>query len=269
VPAYIWEGNAIPGRVNRLLAGWSQRVGATFEASLRALPRSRTTIAGNPIRRSLLRWTRESGRQELGLPADATVVFVTGGSQGSAAINHAVSGALPRLLRRATVIHHTGDAHLAPIAAKRETLPGDLRDRYHVYGFLREEMGAALASAVLVVGRASSSSIAEPLAFGVPLILVPFAASKVVATVAPSAASAAASGHVPLSEPLTWSPRASSRRAIADIPMPPIPTTWNRVTRIPRGRGPRSRSPSPHRVGRRRARPSPFARGAPDRRAVR
>ena len=96
-----------------------------------------------------------------------------------------------------------------------------------------------------------------------------FAASKVVATVAPSAASAAASGHVPLSEPLTWSPRASSRRAIADIPMPPIPTTWNRVTRIPRGRGPRSRSPSPHRVGRRRARPSPFARGAPDRRAVR
>src|SRR5207245_2198987 len=119
--------------------------------------RSRTTIAGNPIRRSLLRWTRESGRRELGLPADATVVFVTGGSQGSAAINHAVSGALPRLLRRATVIHHTGDAHLAPIAAKRETLPGDLRDRYHVYGFLREEMGAALASADLVVGRASSS----------------------------------------------------------------------------------------------------------------
>jgi len=38
-------------------------------------------------------------------------------------------------------------------------------------------MGAALASADLVIGRASSSSIAEPLAFGVPLILVPFAAS--------------------------------------------------------------------------------------------
>src|SRR5207245_8205635 len=118
-----------------------------------------------------------SGRQKLGLPADATVVFVTGGSQGSAAINQAVSGALPRLLRRVTLIHHTGDAHLAQIAAKRETLPADLRERYHVYGFLREEMGAALASADLVVGRASSSSIAEPLAFGVPLILVPFAAS--------------------------------------------------------------------------------------------
>jgi len=38
-------------------------------------------------------------------------------------------------------------------------------------------MGAALASADLVIGRASSSSIAEPLAFGVPLVLVPFAAA--------------------------------------------------------------------------------------------
>jgi UDP-N-acetylglucosamine--N-acetylmuramyl-(pentapeptide) pyrophosphoryl-undecaprenol N-acetylglucosamine transferase len=177
VPVYIWEGNAIPGRVNRMLAGWSQRVGATFAGSLAALPRQRTTLAGNPIRRSLLRWTRESGRETLGLPQDQPVVFVTGGSQGSAAVNHAVSGAVSRLLRRAYVVHHTGNAHLAQMTAKRETLPEELRGRYQVHGFLREEMGAALASADLVIGRASSSSIAEPLAFGVPLILVPFAAA--------------------------------------------------------------------------------------------
>src|SRR5688572_2714221 len=127
VPVYIWEGNAIPGRVNRLLAGWSQRVGTTFEASLRALPRAR--VAGNPIRRSLLRWTRESGREALGLPANEPVVFVTGGSQGSAAINHAVAGALARLLRRTRLVHHTGNAHLAQASAKRDTLPADLRER--------------------------------------------------------------------------------------------------------------------------------------------
>jgi UDP-N-acetylglucosamine--N-acetylmuramyl-(pentapeptide) pyrophosphoryl-undecaprenol N-acetylglucosamine transferase len=177
VPVYIWEGNAIPGRVNRLLAGLSQRIGATFDGSLAAFPRGRTAVAGNPIRRSLLRWTRGSGREALGIPADALVVFVTGGSQGSAAINHAVAGALARLLRKATVIHHTGSPHLAQATAKRETLPAELRERYRVYGYLRDEMGQALAAADLVVGRASSSSIAEPLAFGVPLVLVPFAAA--------------------------------------------------------------------------------------------
>lgn len=177
VPVYIWEGNAIPGRVNRLLATWSQRIGATFEGALRVLPPGRTFVDGNPIRRSLLTWTKESGRAKLGIPAEGFVVFVTGGSQGSAAINHAVSGAVSRLLRRATVIHHTGNAHLAQVTAKRETLEPALRERYHVYGYLHEEMGAALAAADLIVGRASSSSIAEPLAFGVPLILVPFAAA--------------------------------------------------------------------------------------------
>jgi UDP-N-acetylglucosamine--N-acetylmuramyl-(pentapeptide) pyrophosphoryl-undecaprenol N-acetylglucosamine transferase len=177
VPVYIWEGNVVPGRVNRLLGGLSQRVGATFEGSLRFFPKERTTVAGNPIRRSLLTWTRASGREKLGIPADEPVLFVTGGSQGSAAINQAVGGAISRLLRRAVVIHHTGNAHLAQVQARREALPADLRARYHVFGFLREEMGAALAAADLVIGRASSSSIAEPLAFGVPLILVPFAAA--------------------------------------------------------------------------------------------
>jgi UDP-N-acetylglucosamine--N-acetylmuramyl-(pentapeptide) pyrophosphoryl-undecaprenol N-acetylglucosamine transferase len=38
-------------------------------------------------------------------------------------------------------------------------------------------MGAAIASADIVIGRASSSSIAEPLAFGVPLVLIPFRAA--------------------------------------------------------------------------------------------
>jgi len=177
VPVYIWEGNAIPGRVNRLLAGWSQRIGATFEGSLRSFPPTRTTLSGNPVRRSLLRWTRESGREALGIGPDERVIFVTGGSQGSAAINGAVSSALPRLLRRSIVIHHTGSSHQAQAEAKRGTLEPDLRERYRVHGFLREEMGAALAAADLVIGRASSSSIAEPLAFGVPMVLVPFAAA--------------------------------------------------------------------------------------------
>lgn len=177
VPVYIWEGNAVPGRVNRLLAGWSQRIGTTFDASLRSLPRGRTTVSGNPIRGSLLHWDRASGRSKLGIGQAEAVVFVTGGSQGSAAINGAVFGALTRLLRRATVIHHTGTAHERQAEAKRGALPDELRSRYRVFGFLREEMGAALASADLVVGRASSSSIAEPLAFGVPLVLVPFAAA--------------------------------------------------------------------------------------------
>jgi UDP-N-acetylglucosamine--N-acetylmuramyl-(pentapeptide) pyrophosphoryl-undecaprenol N-acetylglucosamine transferase len=56
-------------------------------------------------------------------------------------------------------------------------LPQDLAARYHTHAYLRDEMGAALATADLVVGRAGASSIAEPLAFGKPLVLIPFGAA--------------------------------------------------------------------------------------------
>lgn len=177
VPIFIWEGNVVPGRVNRLLASGAQGIGATFGGSLASFPSGVAILTGNPVRRSLLRWTKGEGRAALGLPATGAVVLVTGGSQGAAPLNDAVFAALGRLLRRASVVHHVGAAHLRRAEALRDGLPDELRQRYRPYGYLHDEMGAALAAADLVVARASSSSIAEPLAFGTPLVLVPFGAA--------------------------------------------------------------------------------------------
>lgn len=177
VPIYIWTGDVIPGRANRLLARLARRVAITFADAERHLPRGKAVLIGNPIRRSLLEWDRTAGRKHFALPPDEPVVLVTGGSQGSAAINDAVLAALPALLARARVMHHTGGSHLGRAEAKRDTLPVAQRERYRPFAYLRDDMGAALASADVVIGRASSSSIAEPLAFGVPLVLIPFRAA--------------------------------------------------------------------------------------------
>ena len=177
VPIYLWVGDAIPGRALRAVAGWSSGIGLTFEPAVNAMPRGKATLTGNPVRGSLLRWTKADGRRALGLPADGPVVLVTGGSQGSERINSAVLAGLKHLVRRASVVHHTGPAQLAKAQAHRALLPEADRARYQPHGYLHDEMGAALAAADLVVGRAGSSSIAEPLAFGVPLILIPFGAA--------------------------------------------------------------------------------------------
>lgn len=177
IPIYLWVGDAIPGRALRAVAGWSSGIGLTFEPAMRAMPRGRATVTGNPVRGSLLKWTRADGRRALGLAPDVPVILVTGGSQGSERINSATLSGLKRLVRRAVVVHHTGPAHLPRAQAQRALLPEADRERYQPHGYLHEEMGAALAAADLVVGRAGSSSIAEPLAFGVPLVLVPFGAA--------------------------------------------------------------------------------------------
>ncbi|MEK7862433.1 MAG: UDP-N-acetylglucosamine--N-acetylmuramyl-(pentapeptide) pyrophosphoryl-undecaprenol N-acetylglucosamine transferase, partial [Chloroflexota bacterium] len=177
VPVYLWAGDALPGRASRILGRFCARVGVTFDQARRSFPAGRATLIGTPIRASLLRWTRDGARAQMGLPAGAALVVVTGGSQGSERLNEAVFGSLARLLKHAHVLHVTGEAHFARAQAREAALPDDLRPRYLPRAYLRDEMGAVLAAADLVVGRAGSSSIAEPLAFATPLVLVPFGAA--------------------------------------------------------------------------------------------
>ncbi|HEV8654684.1 MAG TPA: UDP-N-acetylglucosamine--N-acetylmuramyl-(pentapeptide) pyrophosphoryl-undecaprenol N-acetylglucosamine transferase [Candidatus Limnocylindria bacterium] len=177
VPVYLWDGNALPGRSTRLLASFSSRIGVSHEQARRALPRGRTVLAGTPIRASLLTWTRERGRETFAVPPEAKLVVVSGGSQGSERVNDALWSALGRLVRHAYVLHITGDKHGARAESRRTNLPPELRDHYIVRTFLGDEMGGALAAADLAIGRAGASSIAEPLAFGVPLLLIPFGAA--------------------------------------------------------------------------------------------
>jgi UDP-N-acetylglucosamine--N-acetylmuramyl-(pentapeptide) pyrophosphoryl-undecaprenol N-acetylglucosamine transferase len=177
VPVYLWDGNALPGRATRLLASLSSRIGVSYEQARHALPRGRTVLAGTPIRSSLLKWTRETGRAAFAVPADAMLVVVSGGSQGSERVNDALWSALSGILRAAYVLHITGEKHGARAETRRTNLPVETRDRYIVRAFLGEEMGGALAAADLAIGRAGASSIAEPLAFGVPLLVIPFGAA--------------------------------------------------------------------------------------------
>ena len=177
VPVYMWAGDALPGRAGRTLARFCTKIGVTFEQAVRAFPPRRATLTGTPIRQSLLRWERDEARKKMDVPADALLVVVTGGSQGSERVNETIFGALARLLKTAYVLHVTGEKHIGAAKAREKSLPAELRERYLPRAYLRDEMGAVLAAADLVVGRAGSSSIAEPLAFGVPLLLIPFGAA--------------------------------------------------------------------------------------------
>jgi UDP-N-acetylglucosamine--N-acetylmuramyl-(pentapeptide) pyrophosphoryl-undecaprenol N-acetylglucosamine transferase len=54
-----------------------------------------------------------------------------------------------------------------------QTLPSDLKSRYHAMPY-SHEMGAALATADLVLSRAGASSLGEYPFFGLPAVLVPY-----------------------------------------------------------------------------------------------
>ena len=123
-----------------------------------------------------------------------------------------------------------------------------------------------------VARAAATSTFVSPYALERMTTSAPatFRASNERKTRAPASASDSASGHVPRSEPETVSPRASSSRATADMPMPPTPTMWKRVT--PNSR--RAHEAPPRSTERRRGgppsgQPRTCAPGADGRRGVR
>ncbi|MGH9867280.1 MAG: undecaprenyldiphospho-muramoylpentapeptide beta-N-acetylglucosaminyltransferase [Candidatus Polarisedimenticolia bacterium] len=169
-PTLIHEQNDIPGLTNRWLAPFVTKVAVSFPETIARLG-GRGVVTGNPVRRAFGQIpARESA------PDSPRHMLVFGGSQGSRALNRAMTASLPGLaaLRgRLTITHQTGEAALAEVTqAYRQA--GFTEQGADVRPFIRD-MAGAFGRADLVVCRSGATTVAELMAAGRPAVLVPFA----------------------------------------------------------------------------------------------
>jgi UDP-N-acetylglucosamine--N-acetylmuramyl-(pentapeptide) pyrophosphoryl-undecaprenol N-acetylglucosamine transferase len=178
VPLLLQEQNSVPGWVTRALSRWAERAYVAYpevEAKLPALA-GRVRMFGNPVRPGAVRSGSET-RAAYGVPRDARLVVVAGGSQGSLALNEVLAevvrgverGSLPRR-DDVHVLWVSGHAHVAATTAVAAECgsPAWL----HVVPYLND-MPSVLATADLAISRAGAMSTAEILIRGLPAILVP------------------------------------------------------------------------------------------------
>jgi UDP-N-acetylglucosamine:LPS N-acetylglucosamine transferase len=168
-----------PGLALKVLARLADRIAVTVEASLDYLPRRvPANVTGYPTRPELTGWNKTSGRRALGLRDDLPVLLVFGGSSGARSINRALYTALPELLPDMQVLHISGRMDWSDVEEVRtklsQDLPQEFVGRYRAFPYLHGEMGAALASADLVVSRSGASSLGEFPLCGLPAVLVPY-----------------------------------------------------------------------------------------------
>lgn len=172
VPVVVVSYDKRPGRASRLSARRAAVCAAAFPDS--PLPRARLT--GAPLRREIIAVDRASGRaaarSRLGLPADRFVVAVTGGSQGSAALNARVAEFVrDRADDTSLAVRHiVGDRFVESADPPSDGSHGIL---YQVIGY-EEHMPDVYAAADLLVGRGGASTVCEVAATGIPAILVPW-----------------------------------------------------------------------------------------------
>lgn len=184
VPVVLLAMDALPGATIRILAPLARKIYVTHPRARNALQtRPTVEVIGTPMR-TPKRIDRRVARRALGLPRPGHLLFVTGGSQGSAVLNEAVEAGLGDLLDipDLALLWQVGEKHLERAERAAEAVlsrrPAYDRPRLKVVPFI-EEMNVAWSAADLALCRAGASTIAELAGYGVPAVLVPLATAAV------------------------------------------------------------------------------------------
>ncbi len=171
-PIIIHEQNAVLGRVNRVFANRAAAVASGFKRLERIGKKAAPnwTITGNPVRKPILeaRATPYAAPEENG----RIHLLILGGSLGARILSEITPRAIARLpeaLRaRLSVVQQTReDALEAALRVYAEAgVEADCRPFF-------DDVGARLAAAHLVIGRAGASTVTELAVVGRPSILIP------------------------------------------------------------------------------------------------
>ncbi|NKB65554.1 MAG: glycosyltransferase [Candidatus Latescibacteria bacterium] len=179
---FLYEPNARPGLLNRVVGRLGHRIGVAFEQAARWFDMKRVGVVGHPVRRQVIDVDRCQGRQTLGIEPEKKVVLVFGGSGGARTINEAIVEALPQLRQRADilVLHVTGRYRGTDYRAVDDTaqqlrqlgLDGDTADWYWRRDYM-DDLHLAYGAADLVVCRGGAATLMEICACGLPALIAP------------------------------------------------------------------------------------------------
>jgi UDP-N-acetylglucosamine--N-acetylmuramyl-(pentapeptide) pyrophosphoryl-undecaprenol N-acetylglucosamine transferase len=171
-PSMLYVPDIEPGLALKSLSGSADVIAVTTSESQKFF-KKKVIETGYPLRADLALWNRSTAHSHLGISGNFPILLIWGGSKGARSINMAVLDQLRSLLANFEIIHITGELDWTLVKHNHGQLPVELASRYHILPYLHE-MGAALASADIVVSRAGASCLGEYPLYGLPAVLVPY-----------------------------------------------------------------------------------------------
>ena len=175
VPLIIHEQNLLPGRANKILSRFADRIAVSFAETAEYFPRaeSKVVYTGNPLRLEVLSYNRVKSASSLGLSPEKSTVLVMGGSQGSSFLNKVISEVALQIKEskgdEVQFIHLTGKKDYENIKQFYEE--NEINGK--VFSFL-ERIDDAYAASDVAVSRAGAAAVFELAYYAKPMILVPY-----------------------------------------------------------------------------------------------
>lgn len=169
----VHEQNVLPGRANRLLAHFADKIAVSFQETSRYLTcqRGKIVVTGNPLRKALVAVDKLKALDFFGLNPAKFTILVMGGSQGSRRINQEFLNAVSLMEDKSVfqIIHLCGSADYELLKDKYKTL--DIK--VALFSFF-VPMHYAYSASDLAVSRAGATAIAELMFFRLPAIFIPY-----------------------------------------------------------------------------------------------
>ncbi|MBI2025853.1 MAG: UDP-N-acetylglucosamine--N-acetylmuramyl-(pentapeptide) pyrophosphoryl-undecaprenol N-acetylglucosamine transferase [Candidatus Levybacteria bacterium] len=178
IPSVLHEQTLEAGLANKILALFVKKICISFPSSQNFFPKNKTVLTGLPLKREVLD-VKTKEREENKVP----ILYITGGSQGSHAINSLVMESLGKLLETFRIVHQTGDFQefndFEKLVSLKKILPKGLGIRYLVKKFLDpKEAAEIMQSADIVVSRSGINSVCELIFLEKPSLLIPLSFSQ-------------------------------------------------------------------------------------------
>lgn len=159
VPFVTHDSDALPGLANRIVSRWTRTHAVALNPDTYRYAKTKTVQVGvlvEPHFKPVTATEQQRMKEELNIPATATLLLVTGGSSGASNVNQAIKQVAPRLLENYQdlyVIHQAGKG-------KAGIYDSYTHPRLTVVEFMRP-MYVYTGAADIVVARASGNTLAE------------------------------------------------------------------------------------------------------------
>jgi len=166
VKTIIHEQNVYPGKANRILAMFVNKIAISFSETRYYLKRfeSKIIVSGNPLRRELRRSQREG---------DHFTILAMGGSQGAHTLNRLIPEAIglieDKKRKILNVVHVSGYRDRDEVAKAYQ----DRGIKNNIFSFT-EEIHKLYSESDFVIARAGATTVSELLYLAKPSILIPY-----------------------------------------------------------------------------------------------
>lgn len=178
IPVVIHEQTFAAGIANKIASHFAIKICISWKSSENFFPKGKTILTGNPLRKEILNFKKETKKTSGGLP----LLYITGGSVGSHFINNLVKQSLKDVLKSFKIVHQTGDAKkfndFEELSKIKQSLTGK-SNNYTISKHLSPaESAKVLNDADIVVSRAGINTVSELLYLHKPSLLIPISFSQ-------------------------------------------------------------------------------------------